>query len=231
MYLLGVHLPDHKLVRIALQNFYGISDATAKRLCARLYLHDNAKVSHLTESQVTELSAYLSSPGSIPARKPTPTSPYPVTAQFRSSSSAPASSSASGSASSKPNDPMLLPPSQRPSPAMDPLRSIVIESDLKRQMQENVFHHKTVGSYKGRRHAGGFPVRGQRTQSNAQTARKLNRIERRQMSTTSIASACTAFARNGDVLGAGISGSVQVTSGRASSVILAAIPPSRFGAR
>jgi small subunit ribosomal protein S13 len=214
MYLLGVHLPDHKLVRvswapffhvsrsilaelpltmlsrsprflhsqIALQNFYGISDATARRLCARLLLHGNAKVSELSESQVTELSAYLSSPGSIAARKPTPTSIYPSgssLAQRMGHDSKPASEATS--------DPLSLPPSQRPSASLDPLRSLVIEADLRRQVQANILHHKTVGSYKGRRHAGGFPVRGQRTQSNAETARKLNRIERRGMHTSASA--------------------------------------------
>lgn len=50
-------------------------------------------------------------------------------------------------------------------------------------MQANIAHHRMVGSYKGRRHAGGLPVRGQRTRRNAQTARKLNRVERRQFGT------------------------------------------------
>ena len=35
-----------------------------------------------------------------------------------------------------------------------------------------------IGSYVGKRHAMKLPVRGQNTQSNAKTARKLNRVER-----------------------------------------------------
>lgn len=159
MYLLGVHLADHKLVRIALTNFYGISYATANRLCARLSLHDRATVSSLTESQITQLSAYLSSPGSIPARKASPT--------LLPSSSAVCSSQD------------VVRPSMEQNAANDALRQIKIEADLKRVLHANINHHRDVGSYRGRRHAAHLPVRGQRTSTNARTAKKLNRLERR----------------------------------------------------
>jgi small subunit ribosomal protein S13 len=45
-------------------------------------------------------------------------------------------------------------------------------------MRENIAHQRMIGSYVGRRHAMGLPVRGQNTQTNAKTARKLNRVER-----------------------------------------------------
>ncbi|CBQ70688.1 related to mitochondrial ribosomal protein S13 [Sporisorium reilianum SRZ2] len=160
MYLLGVHLADHKLVRIALTNFYGISYDTANRLCARLSLHDRATVASLTESQITQLSAYLSSPGSIPARKPHPTL---------------LSSSSSTTEVSR--------PSMAANPANDALRQIKIEADLKRVLHANITHHRNVGTYRGRRHAAHLPVRGQRTSTNAHTAKKLNRLERRGMAT------------------------------------------------
>lgn len=60
----------------------------------------------------------------------------------------------------------------------DPLRWLKIEADLKREMRENIAHQRMIGSYVGRRHAMGLPVRGQNTQTNARTARKLNRVER-----------------------------------------------------
>lgn len=140
---------------------------TARQLCARLSLHDSAKVSSLSEAQINQLSAYLSSPGSIPARKAAPTSPNPD-ALVTPDPSAPQTT---------------LPPSQRPRASEDPLRSIVLESDLRRQHIANITHHRTVGSYVGRRHTMGLPVRGQRTRRNAQTAKKLNRIERRSYTT------------------------------------------------
>lgn len=64
-------------------------------------------------------------------------------------------------------------------PSNDPLRQIKIEADLKRVLHANINHHRNVGSYRGRRHASHLPVRGQRTSTNANTAKKLNRLERR----------------------------------------------------
>jgi small subunit ribosomal protein S13 len=61
----------------------------------------------------------------------------------------------------------------------DPLPNLRIESELKREIRENIAHQRMIGSYVGRRHAMGLPVRGQNTQSNAKTARKLNRVDRR----------------------------------------------------
>jgi small subunit ribosomal protein S13 len=49
-----------------------------------------------------------------------------------------------------------------------------IESDLRKEIRANIMHHRSIGSYVGRRHAMGLPVRGQNTKNNAQTARKLN---------------------------------------------------------
>ncbi|PSR75396.1 hypothetical protein PHLCEN_2v9154 [Hermanssonia centrifuga] len=60
----------------------------------------------------------------------------------------------------------------------DPLRMVKIETDLRREIRENIAHQRMIGSYVGRRHAMHLPVRGQNTQSNARTARRLNRIER-----------------------------------------------------
>ena len=60
----------------------------------------------------------------------------------------------------------------------DPLKSLKIESEAKRVVRENIAHLRMIGSYVGKRHAMGLPVRGQNTQSNAKTARKLNRVGR-----------------------------------------------------
>lgn len=139
-------------------HFYGVGKQTALRLCARVQIHDRCRVRNLNQSQVTALTAFLSSPANSP----------PVAAQ------------------------RLAPPNFVPSPLgqpaaqpaeaaaapVDRLREIKIESDLRRQMRENIAHQRMIGSYVGRRHAMHLPVRGQNTQSNARTARKLNRVER-----------------------------------------------------
>ena len=46
---------------------------------------------------------------------------------------------------------------------------IVIEGDLRRQVQQNIRRLGAIGSYRGIRHRRGLPVRGQRTKTNART--------------------------------------------------------------
>ncbi|CAO1612780.1 unnamed protein product [Parajaminaea phylloscopi] len=188
MFLLGHQLPDAQKVKVALTSFYGLSRHLSAQLCARLQVHDTAKVADLTDAQVTQLSAYLSSPGSIPARSASPIrGPLASSSSSSSGGGGGSSSSSSASSSSSSRAPESLPPSLRPVPSTDPLRSLVLESDLRRLVRSNIAHHRAVGSYRGRRHQQGLPVRGQRTSSNAQTAKKLNKPERRGYSTATSA--------------------------------------------
>jgi len=59
------------------------------------------------------------------------------------------------------------------------LSNMKIENDLRRQVLENIRRLKETGTYRGKRHALGLPVRGQNTRNQIKTATKLNRIERR----------------------------------------------------
>lgn len=61
---------------------------------------------------------------------------------------------------------------------VDPLKDLKIESELRRMIRENIAHQRMIGSYVGKRHAMHLPVRGQNTQSNARTAKKLNQLDR-----------------------------------------------------
>ncbi|KAL1411480.1 hypothetical protein Q8F55_002441 [Vanrija albida] len=160
MHLLGHHLPEHNLVRIALRSFYGISYATSSRVLARLSIPNEALVSSLTEQQITALSAYLSAPSS---------STPPVKLALAAPGKAPSPSAAKEAAAAGPQD--------------DPLNSIKIEVDLRRQRHADIMHHRHIGTYRGRRHAMGLPVRGQNTQTNARTARRLNRAPSSKFST------------------------------------------------
>lgn len=54
----------------------------------------------------------------------------------------------------------------------------MVEGQLKQKINNDIKLKKDTGSYAGSRHASGLPVRGQNTQNNASTARKLNRLER-----------------------------------------------------
>lgn len=60
------------------------------------------------------------------------------------------------------------------------LSQMTLDSDAKKVMQDNIRRLKDIGSYRGRRHAMGMPVRGQRTRTQTSTANKLNRLDRRQ---------------------------------------------------
>ena len=48
-------------------------------------------------------------------------------------------------------------------------RDIVVEGQLRRQVQQNIARLRDIGCYRGLRHRRGLPVRGQRTQTNART--------------------------------------------------------------
>ncbi|KAH9854193.1 hypothetical protein C2E23DRAFT_902539 [Lenzites betulinus] len=159
MHILGVTLPENQLVKHALTHFYGIGAKTSLRLCARVQIHDRCRIRHLNQTQVTALTAFLSSPTNSPPVAVQPlAAPHPALAP--PAQSAPAQAAAAQAA------------------PVDRLRELRIESELRRQMRENIAHQRMIGSYVGRRHAMHLPVRGQNTQSNARTARKLNRVER-----------------------------------------------------
>lgn len=46
---------------------------------------------------------------------------------------------------------------------------LVVEGDLRRQVQNNIKRLISIHSYRGLRHRSGLPVRGQRTRTNART--------------------------------------------------------------
>nr|UAD88900.1 ribosomal protein S13 [Gracilariopsis chorda] len=50
-----------------------------------------------------------------------------------------------------------------------------VEGDLKRIESMNIKRLMTIGSYKGRRHRLGLPLRGQRTRTNARTKRGIKK--------------------------------------------------------
>ncbi|KZV73421.1 S13-like H2TH domain-containing protein [Peniophora sp. CONT] len=177
VHILGVVLPDKQLAKHALTHFYGVGNQTAARICARLQIHDTCQVGRLTPSQLTSLTAFLSSPTTAPLipRLPLASTHYKPPAPTTPLQKLPHATR------------LLAPPTPAPPPGPrtsnvkgggDPLRRLRIESDLRREVRENIAHHRMIGSYVGRRHALGLPVRGQTTQNNARSARKFNRIER-----------------------------------------------------
>ncbi|CDH49102.1 mitochondrial 37s ribosomal protein sws2 [Lichtheimia corymbifera JMRC:FSU:9682] len=61
LHLLGVNLPDRKLVSTALQYFYGIGEPTALKLCQELKFPQGVRVSELNEVQINDLTNKLAS--------------------------------------------------------------------------------------------------------------------------------------------------------------------------
>lgn len=59
------------------------------------------------------------------------------------------------------------------------LSTMVIEGDARRLVQEKIQRLRDMGTYRGRRHAMGLPARGQRTRNQIETAKKLNKVERK----------------------------------------------------
>ena len=52
-----------------------------------------------------------------------------------------------------------------------------IEGDLRREVQADIRRKIEIGSYQGRRHRQGLPVRGQRTKTNARTRKGPKRMQ------------------------------------------------------
>lgn len=157
MYLLGVNMPDAKLVRRALRSFYGINYHLGARICARFQIHASCRVHELNDVQIAALGAYLSSPATIAP-------PLRCQRAVYDEKAVPLSEPA--------------PPVVR-SKLKDDLAEIKVESEARRVVRENIAHHREIGTYRGRRHAMHYPVRGQNSRTNAKTARKLNKIDRR----------------------------------------------------
>lgn len=53
----------------------------------------------------------------------------------------------------------------------DAISSIKVEGDLRREVSLNIKRLIDIGSYRGIRHRRGLPLRGQRTKTNARTAK------------------------------------------------------------
>ncbi|KAG8857740.1 hypothetical protein FRB91_010898 [Serendipita sp. 411] len=195
--IMGVALSDKQPAKIALTGIYGVGRMVAKQLCARLQIHENCKLTELTPQQTTALTAFLSAPGNAPLLSTLPLAsihhrpafktnlidiepPKNTTELLLPQPEAESAGSTSKSVSSPTGSPPPIPSqSDKNIGVGDRLRQLKIETDLRRYVRENIMHHRIINSYIGRRHAMGLPVRGQRTNTNAQTARRLNKLDRR----------------------------------------------------
>jgi len=163
VHILGTLLPENRFVQFALTKFYGVGPHISARICARFQIHDRARIRDLSPQQITSLTAFLSAPSSAPIVPRYPVAPPDfVPSKYQVSP-----------------PPLLRREAATLRDLKSPLYHLKIENEKRKEMRDNIAHHRNIGSYRGLRHALGFPVRGQNTQTNAETAKKLNRIERR----------------------------------------------------
>ncbi|KAJ6497056.1 hypothetical protein C8R47DRAFT_1113666 [Mycena vitilis] len=180
VYVLGANLPDRHLVKFALTQFYGIGNVTAERICARFQMHRTCKVRDLTPLQVTALASYLSSPKDSlsPPRYPTAMPDFVPSVKTHQQLALEFRADRVRRETENKQPEYILRRLRDARVRPDGLKNLKIEAELKQEIRENIAHQKMIGSYVGRRHAMALPVRGQNTQNNAKTARKLNRVER-----------------------------------------------------
>ncbi len=55
----------------------------------------------------------------------------------------------------------------------------LVEGDLRREVATNIKRKQDIGSYQGRRHRAGLPVRGQQTKTNARTRKGRPKLVRK----------------------------------------------------
>ncbi|KAI1169745.1 40S ribosomal protein s13 [Nemania sp. FL0916] len=114
--ILGANFNERKLVKKALESFYGLGPQASARIMAKYTIHPLARLETMPAKTITALTAELS--------------------------------------------------------------TMTIDHDARRLVQDNIKRLRDMGTYRGRRHAMGLPVRGQNTRSQIETARKMNRLER-----------------------------------------------------
>ncbi|KAI0852246.1 ribosomal protein S13 [Daldinia vernicosa] len=116
VFIMGVNFHEKKLVRKALESFYGLGPQLCARIMAKYTIHPLARIGTVAPKTVTALTAELS--------------------------------------------------------------TMTIENEARRIVQDNIKRLRDMGTIRGRRHAMGLPVRGQRTRNQIETAKKLNTLER-----------------------------------------------------
>jgi small subunit ribosomal protein S13 len=58
----------------------------------------------------------------------------------------------------------------------EPVESLEVEGDLRRERSQNIKRLSEIGAYRGLRHRRGLPVRGQRTKTNARSRKGPRRM-------------------------------------------------------
>lgn len=165
-------------IQFALTSIYGVGPHLSHRLCARFQIHDKCRVKDLTPLQTTSLASFLQSPKTALPLPQYPLAPVNFVARPPSKSiqELQAEFNAARTAQKQKREEKLLQLGQSPAEdakgkttttrgrkalekkSRDPLTELRIESELRREIRENIAHQRMIGSYVGRRHAMHLPV-------------------------------------------------------------------------
>lgn len=166
----------HACIQFALTTIYGVGPHLSHRLCARFQIHDKCRVKDLTPLQTTSLASFLQSPKTALPLPQYPLAPVNFVARPPSKSiqELQAEFNAARAAQKQKREEKLLQMGKstaedvkgkttrgRKAPekkSRDPLTELRIESELRREIRENIAHQRMIGSYVGRRHAMHLPV-------------------------------------------------------------------------
>lgn len=146
--------------------------------------HDTFRVRDLSTYQITALTSFLSSPSTATRLKPNPLAsfgfdPHPPETSLSQLQTELAGSEVAAARKREAKVERRTKLGYQVSELKeqeDVLHTLKIQGELKREVRENIALQRMIGSYRGKRHAMRLPVRGQSSQSNARTARKLNRV-------------------------------------------------------
>jgi len=153
--MFGLNWIKNKTVYLNLLEIKGISHSTAKKLCALLGISTKTQFSNLAHHKLEQLNLVLSS---YAKRN------HPLTLNSLSDLSSIFKNFGEKNPSNRPSGQNLN--TIKHSPIMGALDSWV-KTSLTTLVEQN--------SYRGRRLKQGYPSKGQRTKTNAKTARKLNK--------------------------------------------------------
>ncbi|RAO99330.1 30S ribosomal protein S13 [Petrotoga sp. 9PW.55.5.1] len=118
--ILGVEVPDNKVLFVGLTYIYGIGRKTAFDILNAVEIDPNKKAKDLTDDEISRLTHHIN-------------------------------------------------------------ENYKVEGELRQELNKNIRRLIDIGSYRGRRHKAGLPVRGQKTHSNARTRKgpRLTKIRKK----------------------------------------------------
>lgn len=175
VFLLGINFPERSFVRQALTSLYGISRTSSSlhSFAPPALASTNASSPYYTPLPTTTTSPSSSTPttssSTLTPRQPLPSRTQPQPPTNLTGEPSPARHSVLARLLAQHHIHPQARLGELPGPTLTALTAslsqLVIENDLRRKQVDDITRLRDMGSYRGRRHAMGLPVRGQRTRT------------------------------------------------------------------